>query len=395
MAVANIACSCGCSPCVCATPPIGLGCVADFCVPRPCFFNGQLVTADDLNAMMTYFRTKEAILAKLVAGWGVMGGMRLGSAGTPALHLLSTGNAATDALLAPLLPNPQIVAGPIIQVSAGAAIDNAGRILSLCAARNIDVLELSKGLGVPQRTGTCEDFFGDGFCELPILAEAGGTITGAAFWVVAEHVETPSRPVPQFAGGGACDPDPGCDFSRKLEEVRIRLVPDLPLLYFLHGCLEPVPVPFFDELIALLGVGGLEIDTAMVSSMASSMVTPEMLSTLSSQVTGFSGPTANDAMVQLFNCVGFRVIPSLFELLNRIALETCCSKPAVVLGRVVLATEVPEAIQDELGVHSHYVFIDDAFPYRRLVPNGAMNQTVILILIILILCAGLEGGGGE
>jgi hypothetical protein len=127
--------------------------------------------------------------------------------------------------------------------------------------------------------------------------------------------------------------------------------------------------------------------------MASSMATPEMLTTLSGQVSGFSGPTANDAMVQLFSCIGFRVIPSLFELLNRIAIETCCSKPAVVLGRVVLATEIPEQIQNEIGVHSHYVFIDDAFPYRRLVPNGAMNQTVLVLLLTLILCAASEGGG--
>jgi hypothetical protein len=116
--------------------------------------------------------------------------------------------------LRPVIPNPQVVPGTVIRVSSGAALDNQGRSLALCAPRTIDTLELSKGLGAVQETRTCAGWFGDDFCD---SVEITGNITAAEYWVIAEYEEVPARPVPALAGGGACEPEPSCNFSRKIE----------------------------------------------------------------------------------------------------------------------------------------------------------------------------------
>src|SRR5262249_52094193 len=129
MSSSNNGCGCGCSPCVCTTSTT-VGCAADLCAPRPCFFNGQLIGADDLNATVAYFRTKEAMLARFVGGWGVLGGLRLGT-GTAQAHALTTDT---------LSPNPQIMVGTVATISAGVGFDAAGRSLTLCAPRTVDLL---------------------------------------------------------------------------------------------------------------------------------------------------------------------------------------------------------------------------------------------------------------
>src|SRR6185369_7304011 len=93
-------CGCGCSPCQCSGVGVGQGCSNDFCVPRPSFFSGQLVTADDLNAIVSYFRAKETLLAKLAIGWGVLGGMRLLQPGPLSFRLFSGDDGS------PQTPNP-------------------------------------------------------------------------------------------------------------------------------------------------------------------------------------------------------------------------------------------------------------------------------------------------
>ena len=121
-------CACGCNPCVCASA--SGGCLADLNPLRPAFFSGQLVTADDLNAVMTYFRAKEAVVAKLVAGWGVMGGMRLLPISGSSFHLfdetVDEGSPRVSSCIPTLVPNPQIIPGSSIQVTAGSSIDNGG-----------------------------------------------------------------------------------------------------------------------------------------------------------------------------------------------------------------------------------------------------------------------------
>src|SRR6185503_3525013 len=99
---------------------------------------------------------------------------------------------------------------------------------------------------------------------------------------------------------------------------------------------------------------------------------------------GATARTANDAIVDAFGCLGFKFIPQLVEFINDIAVNTCCTRPGVVLGRVLLATDVPPEVKQILGDHPTYVFIDDAFPYRRVVPNAAMHRTMATSLVSIL-----------
>jgi hypothetical protein len=310
---------------------------------------------------MDYMRARERMIAKLALGWGILGGMRLVSGGAKNVQFLIQPDAEPPfppADLGPIFPNPQVIAGARLQLTAGAALDNMGRTLSLCFPRTLDLVELSKGLGAVQEQKTCAEWFGGDFCDQITL----GNITGALFWVVAEYVETPTRPVPGLAGGGACDPEPSCDFSRKLESVRIRLVRDLPAAYFLHGCLEPPNLPGLEAFIQFVFDNNGDGEGGGGGGGGDSVVPP---------VGG-----ANDAMRDLFSCLGFKLIPNYYEYLNQIALDTCCAASAVVLGRVILATEVGPEVVTALGPSTYYTFIDDAFPYRRVVPNAANTHLI-------------------
>jgi hypothetical protein len=363
---------------VCASPS-GQGCLADLNPLRPAFFSGQLVTADDLNAVMTYFRAKEAVVAKLVAGWGVLGGMRLLPVSGQSFHLfdesIDEGSTRTGCIPV-IVPNPQIIPGSTIQVTAGSSIDNGGRILSLLASQSIDIAAASQGLKVPSETRSAHDWFGD------FMGSLEGDITAQQFWVVAERVDTPTRPVPQFTGS-ACDSS--CDFSRVLEDVRIRLVADLPLLYFLHGCLDNIPIPCFDEFLSM-AVGTLEMTPDFVNQLQDGLADSATVQFLIAHSSGATARTANDAIVDAFGCLGFKFIPQLVEFINDIAINVCCTRPAVVLGRVLLATAIPEEVKQALGDFPFYAITDDAFPYRRIVPNAAMHKTLATALVSLLTC---------
>lgn len=383
MAAAMSSCSCGCSPCICGSPS-AFGCVADFCPPRPSFFSGQLVTADDLNAVMTYFRTREAMMAKLLAGWGVLGGMRLVDAGTNSIHLtalLTAGDVVGpgDPAAAAVFPNPQIVPGSIIRVTPGASIDAGGQPLPLCASRTLDISALSQGLGVAQVSKSCGEWFGTNNCAILLNSVLQGVdlgpITGAEFWVIAERVDTPARPLPKFVGGEACDGAPSCDFSRSLEDVRIRLVADVPALYFLNGCLDPVDIPVINQFGSL---GFLTSQSTLHPDQLA--VFFDIVRQVAQSTTTAGAGGAFQTLHQQFECPGFSFFPQVYDFLNQIAVSTCCTKPAVVLGRVVLITNLQPELRAALGPDApSYVFIDDAYPYRRVVPNGAMSLTEALL----------------
>jgi hypothetical protein len=325
----NAPCSCGCSPCACPSPA-GFGCTSDKCVPRPCFFHGQLVTSDDLNAIVTYFRTRDAMLARLVSGWGVLAGMRVDAApGIPRAPL------ATD-IPTGFTPNPQIVAGTTIQVHPGAAIDAAGRMLANCSPCILDLARLMAEAPTAPKTRACEDWF----APLENITGCGTTpradVTAMEYWLVAEYVETPSRPVPQYSGGGACDPAPTCDFSRKLEGVRFRLVPSLPSTYLLTGCLDAIQVPgnLFDE-------GGGE-------------------------------ETSREA------CVYKRL--ARFEAMAQVMAQSCCAQPVVVLARVLI-TSSPGTLQGALRDVPLYAILIDDYPLRRIIVPSAMQGIVLANLM--------------
>jgi hypothetical protein len=347
MSATTGSCSCGCSPCACPSPT-GFGCVTDMCVPRPCFFNGQLITSDDLNAAVTYHRTREAMLARLVGGWGVLGGLRVDKA--PGIQSVSL----NPDMPAAVSPNPQILAGTAIQVSPGVAVDANGRMLTLCSPRVLDVAELMAEVPTAPRTQLCMEWFGS-------MAPCGGAeharedITASEYWLVAEYVETPSRPVPQFAGGGACDPAPGCDYSRKIEGIRFRLVPALPQLYVITGCLDEIAPPTGFPSDILPGGGGSGNQSGGGDSGSSSSSSSYDSSSSSSG----SSNHGNDGA-----CILKRY--AFFEALMQIALNACCSQPAVALARLIV-TSSPGTRGESLRSVPLYVFVLDGYPNRRIV----------------------------
>lgn len=220
--------------------------------------------------------------------------------------------------------HPSLVASTRLEVGQGVAIDARGRVLALCAPRVIDVAALATEDPVAPMERACRDWFGEGasFCG---TGEFATTLTARAYYVVAEYDETPARPAPVLAGGGACDPAPSCDFSRKLEEVRIRLVRDVPSSYLLTGCLEAAKL----ELPDLVAARELPPD---------------------------------------------RLDDALDGLLERLA-DHCCNRAAVVLGRVLL-TSSPETLvtlDPSLPRVPVYTVVTDARPLRRLLPSAALS----------------------
>lgn len=313
-------CACNCNPCSCPSTG-GVGCLDQACPPRPCFFDGQLVTAEDLNALVTYVRTKDALLARLVGGWGILGGLRV-DAGPGAPHRPLVAN--------PLSPNPQIVAGTTLTIGAGSAIDARGHVLTACAPLVVDALQLARSSPASLQDRTCADWF-------PGRASAlcGGDSHFAAedYLVVAVERERPARPVAQLAGGGACDPAASCDFSRTLEQVEIRLVPTASVdlgTYVLTGCLDRIALPW--QL-------GFEPKTGQV-----------ILPTLPVGVT---------------RC-------ELIDALNELLLRSCCERPAVVLGRVLL-TAFPDKLSAGLPQVPLYTIIQDFLPVRRVIAANALQ----------------------
>jgi len=362
-----------------------MGCASDFCPPRPTFFSGQLITADDLNAVMTYFKQRDAMFAKMVAGWGVYGGMRLGRGAAKGSSIAGICQPDFAAEFEKLVPSPGVVKGTTLRVSAGTAIDNAGHALALCAPLEIDIRALAAGLPGDQVVKDICGWFGDGFCdEVDDCFPFDKFITASDYWVIAEHVGTPVRPMPRFAGGQACDAGQSCDFSRVQEDVRIRLVKDLPALYFLHGCLDPLDLGLSEE--------GFFTALGFMLTMAESAASPGDLDSLLNLPLNDSPDGASEALTDVFSCDGFTFVPQIVEFWNQMVAETCCSRPAVALGRVLLATSVPNNIRQALGDSDNYVFFQDGYPYRRTVMSVALNQTFNLMAASSASC---DDDGGE
>ncbi len=324
--MSHSSCRCNCNPCVCPSPG-GLGCVQDACVPRPCYFQGQLIGAEDLNALTTYVRTKDALLARFVGGWGVAAGMRL----RPAPGIRSR------RLEPDVSRNPAVLAGTKVEIGMGLSIDALGRTLALCAPRVIDVAALAAEDPIAPETRSCAAWFGSAATFCP-GGDVGGELTARAYYVVAEYEEHPTRPAPMLAGGGACDPAPSCDFSRTLEGVRISLVRSVPAPYELTGCLDAIDFdwtfPTGDD-----GDGG-----------------------------GGDSPEEREREAN-------RTDALVDDLLEELVENCCSSRPAVVLGRILLTSD-PSGINGGAGDLPDvpvYTIVDDARPLRRLVPSVALT----------------------
>jgi hypothetical protein len=302
-------CGCGCNPCVCTpTTPAGGGtCLPAACLPRPTFFDGQVIGAADLNAILDYARNQQALLARLLGGWGILGGLRLDAAPGLAASALGTGTVAQ------LSHNPQIVAGTQVQISPGVAIDALGNRLVVCAPVTLDIANLA--LQTPQArlvTDTCANLLG------PECRSPATQITASEFFLVAELNEVAVRPVGRVNGPGSCDPVVGCQFSRTIEDVRFNLVAALPDTYQFTGCVDATSFQLPSVQLGLTGDPMLCRDEV------------------------------------------FAFIDNVQQQLATL----CCGRPAVVLGKVLL-TRSPGALAAGLPFAPQYLIISDAYPCRK------------------------------
>lgn len=298
------ACACNCKPCVCA-PPAGEGCIPLACVPRPCFFGGQLIGSEDLNQVVAYARNQQQILSRFLGGWGIYGGLRVDVPDSPNRRVLATGQ------LRNVSNNPQIIASTNVLVSPGIAVDALGRTLVACETQSIDLQALAQRAAQGTiRTASCSELLGSRCGDEPI--------TVSEFFLMAEFVETPTRPAAQFSGGGACDPAPTCDFSRKQESIKFSLVGCLPDIYQYTGCIDETGYTLPDMTL------GLEPD----------------------------GRLCRD---------------EVFAFIDRVQSDlaaSCCTRPAVALAKVSF-TRDPGSLRGELPAAPLYTILDNGYPCRR------------------------------
>lgn len=327
-------CARGCNPCVCLrVPGTDVGCLPVSCVPRPCFFDGQLIGADDLNAIVAYFRNRDTVTSRFLGGWGILAGLKL-DAPLNAVNLGRAQHLATGAM-AQLSPNPQILAGTTVTVSPGVAIDALGRTLIVCEPVALNLQDLAQtAQGGTALQGSCSELIG------PYCSEPDGDLAGIEYYLVATLVETPSRPAPKFSGGAPCDPAPSCDFSRKLEQVEFKLVGSVPDSYQYSGCLDPVTF------------------------------------TLPNVDVGTAGDTCADEVLALIDYAQTQLA------------MVCCARPVIVLGKV-LVTPDPGSIAEDLPSVPLYTVIMDGYPQRKLTLQASFFSQLFPDLV-----CGQSGGGG-
>lgn len=328
-------CACNRRPCVCSTRS-GDGCITEACVPRPTFFDGQLIGSEDLNAIVRHFRTRDMLLGRYAAGWGVYGGLVVDAA--PGVQRRKIGDHQPQ-----LSPNPQVIAGTTVEVSPGLAIDAHGRMLVHCAPTTLDLAALAAQVPTAVQTYPCREVVSG--CQ-----NEQHELTGRLYYLVAEYAENPGRPAPQYSGGGACDPAPTCEFSRMNETVKFSLVPASNIddeSYPILGCLD---MPTVQEDLRVPDCGS-DPDT-------------------------FS-----------------RRWQELMDFLLSTMSDYCCSRPVVVLCRVLL-TSMPSqrvisyppkggepiawthnfaSVPNVAPSNGIYTILDNAYPVRRIAPGAALT----------------------
>ena len=194
---------CGCggcgggSGCGCASkaaPPAAVVCApcetASFVRPR--FFAGQLLTEDDLGALVDYVLAKQRFHNTRVLGAGVVCGLAI-------VPVSSDSSKVT--------------------VEAGYALDGCGNDLVLTCARTLDLAPLIRELQARQRSGSdCTD-------PCPPPASQPADAPHRKYCLYARYVERPDQPVAAFPVGDDCDASttPSCEPTRILEGVTFEL----------------------------------------------------------------------------------------------------------------------------------------------------------------------------
>jgi hypothetical protein len=301
-------CSCNCNPCICLPPPgTDIGCLPISCVPRPCYFDGQLIGHADLNATVGYARNQQALLARFLGGFGILGGLKVDIPESPIRRVLAEGE------LRKLSNNPQIIASTKVDVSPGVAVDALGRTLVQCTPVSLDLQQLAQqSIAGNLKSGTCSQLLG-------MECVVTDPITVTEFFLIAEYNEVPERPAAQFSAGGPCDPAVSCEFSRKRENIVYSLVGCLPAAYQYTGCLEGEPFEVPDVSIGLETGGSLCRD-------------------------------------------------EVFAFIDRVQSDLaglCCTRPAVALARVLLTRDPGTELRGSLPSAPLYTILSDGYPCRR------------------------------
>lgn len=324
--------SCCCNPCAC-TPSVGPGHVGGACVPRPCFFNGQLITADDLNAMMWYWRRTTALLTRFAGGWGVFGGMSVNHAPGAARRMLETRPQVAT--------GPYIMAGTKVEVSSGLAVDVGGNLLPLCAPTVLDLSKLPRDGDAVLQDQACGYWFRN-YEGIQECSQSAPNIVAREYWLVAEHVERAARPVPRYSGGGPCDPAPTCDFSRLIEEVDFRLVRRIPEYYLITGDLCERVLPIEEEYLE-----GFRTSSFLEG-------------TLQARVP--DGPTPINR---------YAATAMVMDEVSQAAAAVEASQPGVVLARVLMTSSVG-ALWDDAPDAAVYTIVQPSHPMRRVAQSAGM-----------------------
>jgi hypothetical protein len=245
------------------------------------------------------------LLSRFLGGWGILGGMKVDVPESPSRAVLATGQ------LRNVTNNPQIIASTNVMVSAGIAVDALGRVLTLCDPVSLDLAALAQSAAAgTQRTGTCQ--------QLLSIDCGEDQLEVTEFFLVAEFTETPTRPAPQYSGGGACDPAPTCDFSRKSEGMKFSLVGCLPDAYQYTGCLED---------------SGFQLPDINLGAQA-------------------DGDVCRD---------------EVFAFIDRIQTDLanlCCERPVVALAKVMF-TRAPGSLRGTLPYAPVYTIVEDGYPCRK------------------------------
>jgi hypothetical protein len=185
-------CGCGCG--AKAAPPAAVACspceTASFVRPR--FFAGQLLTEDDLGALVDYMLAKQRFHNTRLFGKGVVCGL--------AIERVPSDDAR-------------------IVVEAGHAIDGCGNDLVLTCARTLDLAPLIRELQARQRSGSdCTD-------PCPPPASQPADAPHRQYCLYARYSERPDQPVAAYPVGDDCDASttPSCEPTRILEGITFEL----------------------------------------------------------------------------------------------------------------------------------------------------------------------------
>ena len=158
---------------------------------RPRFFAGQLLTEDDLGALVDYVLAKQRFHNTRLLGAGVVCGLAI----------------------APVASDSSKVT-----VEAGYAIDGCGNDLVLTCARTLDLAPLIRELQARLRGSDCTD-------PCPPPASQPADAPHRQYCLYARYVERPDQPVAAFPVGDDCDAStaPSCEPTRILEGITFEL----------------------------------------------------------------------------------------------------------------------------------------------------------------------------